>query len=386
MITSEKIEEWLKEVEARPSSAAPILKIIANRLRELAERNEELQSENLALQSGVRVDEYEKRITHLEYQLEMVRRRFGTDSGSDQVLPDGSQPEVLNLLVYDERGRVLRLELERDSLDQATLPGHIQGEMQKPRLLAVAAGEELLFTFTSGRVATLTVDEMPPVNLDQAREWEQIRIPCEPQAGELLACITPLASLALFDVIVQASRRGCAKKIPASMARSVLENHFIGKGVNEKADQPFDVGLYKQSDRLALVTWEGWLACLEVERLSYAIEETIKLSITDHLAAAFVFQPRDSLLVMTQIGKLIHWPETNLEPAGTARSRGQGVFSPARREQGVRVVGAAALRETDWTAALHQDGRVSLHNVSELAGSGRIPAEGDLLAFAGIRL
>ena len=73
---SHKIDEWMKEAEARPESAVTIVKLIARRLRELTERNEELLAENIALQNGTRVEEYQKRIVHLEFQLKVFRKRF----------------------------------------------------------------------------------------------------------------------------------------------------------------------------------------------------------------------------------------------------------------------------------------------------------------------
>src|SRR5574339_925274 len=81
---SHKIEEWMKEAEARPESAVTIVRLVAKRLRELTDRNEELLTENIALQNGTRVEEYQKRIAHLEYQLELLKRRFGSD-GADLV-------------------------------------------------------------------------------------------------------------------------------------------------------------------------------------------------------------------------------------------------------------------------------------------------------------
>ncbi len=39
---SHKIDEWMKEAETRPESAVTIVKLVAKRLRELTERNEEL--------------------------------------------------------------------------------------------------------------------------------------------------------------------------------------------------------------------------------------------------------------------------------------------------------------------------------------------------------
>ena len=79
MTFHDKIDEWIKEAETRPGSALMILKLVANRLRDLTERNEELLAENIALQDGSRVEEYQKRITHLEYQLELLKRRIGAD-------------------------------------------------------------------------------------------------------------------------------------------------------------------------------------------------------------------------------------------------------------------------------------------------------------------
>ncbi len=83
MIIPKKIEEWIKEVEERPTSASIILQYISNRLRDLTDRNEELLAENIALVSGKRVEEYEQRIAHLEYQLELLKRQLGGDLGQD---------------------------------------------------------------------------------------------------------------------------------------------------------------------------------------------------------------------------------------------------------------------------------------------------------------
>ena len=49
MAFNKKIDEWMKEAEERPASAIAIVKLVANRLRELTERNEELLAENIAL-------------------------------------------------------------------------------------------------------------------------------------------------------------------------------------------------------------------------------------------------------------------------------------------------------------------------------------------------
>src|SRR5215216_3908178 len=141
---SHKIDEWMKEAEARPESAVMIVKLVARRLRELTERNEELLTENIALQNGTRVDEYQKRIAHLEYQLDLLKRRFGTDEVSLADLPTiPAERTTLSLLIYNAYGRIFRIEIDPDL--QAL--GHIADETlqnsEQPRLLAVASNEEV---------------------------------------------------------------------------------------------------------------------------------------------------------------------------------------------------------------------------------------------------
>ncbi len=43
LINSDKIEEWVREVEQRPASAPLIIRYIASRLEELTRRDEELR-------------------------------------------------------------------------------------------------------------------------------------------------------------------------------------------------------------------------------------------------------------------------------------------------------------------------------------------------------
>ena len=105
MSFSNKIDEWIKEAETRPESAALIVKLIAKRLRELTERNEELLTENIALQKGTRVEEYQKRIAHLEYQLDLLKRRLGSDDISlVEPAPDSVKTSTVNLLIYNAYG------------------------------------------------------------------------------------------------------------------------------------------------------------------------------------------------------------------------------------------------------------------------------------------
>ena len=103
-----KIEEWIKEVENRPESALTILKVIYGRLKDLTEQNEALRAENIALQDGSRAEEYRKHAAALEYQLDLLKRRFGLNQA--ELADLAAEPATIQpaLLVYNAHGRVLR--------------------------------------------------------------------------------------------------------------------------------------------------------------------------------------------------------------------------------------------------------------------------------------
>ena len=137
MAFNKKIDEWMKEAEERPASAIAIVKLVANRLRELTERNEELLAENIALENGTRVEEYRKQIAHLEYQLDLLKRRFGVDDVSSVELPAIAAVEdsTLSLLVYNQRGRVFRVDFSEDAKEIGQITGDIVGSDEPPRIL-----------------------------------------------------------------------------------------------------------------------------------------------------------------------------------------------------------------------------------------------------------
>ena len=270
---TDKIDEWMKEAEERPQSAVTIVRLIARRLRELTERDEELLAENIALQNGTRVEEYQKRITHLEYQLDLLKRRFSVDEGSlVELQSQPAESSTLNLLVYNAHGRIFRLELNSDGKELGHITDDIATDHEPPRLLAVPSNEDVLLLFTSGRVDTYSVKDLPTVELGSEWDWNQAALPNEPRAGEVLACIAPFSHLPLSDFFLQISRRGCVKKTMTSMAQSVLGNHYIGKGALQKSDQPFDLMLSHKKDHAAFVTYEGKLIVFDVDDLSYATE------------------------------------------------------------------------------------------------------------------
>jgi DNA gyrase/topoisomerase IV subunit A len=383
MISPEKIEEWLKEAEERPASMGVILQYLANRVRDLTGRNEELRAENLALRTEKRVEEYEQRIANLEYQLDILRRQVGGE------LPAGLIPETpagqaaLSFVLYDAKGRLLRIAVTPAAIAEAAELGRlahafVRGE-ESPRLLVVPTTEELLFVFSSGRIDSLAVTGIPTGG---PLDWSQADILVEPRGGETLACVAPVSRLAMAEMILQASRRGFVKKLMTSLAPSILNKHYIGTGATIQGDRTHTLALAAKDDRLVLVSREGFLLCLEVRDLPFSVEEAFKLGPTDLLTAVFVSPPGRSIVAMTQLGKLVHWTEDRLEVVHNMKSRGQALFSAQRRERGARMVGAAAVRPEDWTAALHLDGRLTVHSVKALVDSGALPAESELLDFA----
>ena len=390
MSFTNKIDEWMKEAEERPESAVLIVRLIARRLRELTERDEELLAENIALQNGTRVEEYQKRIAHLEYQLDLLKRRFNTDDSIlDEQIAEPLETTTLNLLIYNSYGRILRTpvfapgaSVEVDSAQQSV--GRITDQMisdrEPPRLLCTSSNEEVLLLFTSGRVSTHKVTDIASVDPDGNWSWEQAALIDEPRAGEWLACIIPFSHLPLADYFLQVSRRGCVKNTMTSLAQSVLSNHYLGKGTIQKSDQPLDVVLGQKQDRFVFVTYEGKLLGLDVDKLSYSAEERIRLSATDFVVASFLAQADETMLFFTQTGKVIQRESNSLELSKSPLAKGQPLISSARLEQGVRFVGAASVKEEDRIAVLDATGSLTVHLAESIAGAGSIEAEGLLLS------
>ncbi len=392
MITTEKIEQWIKDVEERPDYAPVILQFIASRLRELTERNEMLAAENIALQTGQRVEIYEQRIAYLEYQLELLKRQLGVERIEGENLGAAGRPaapvsEALSLLVYDARGRMLRIALNPASQDSNSAIGMLSAAVDQDsapcHLEVVPSTEELLFVFTSGRVSSHPATLIPLSRFapGEVLAWDRAAIPDEPHGGESLACVISISRMLLAEFILQVSRRGNVKKIRASMAQSILANRYIGTGVKQSVDRTFDILLSGKDDRLALVSREGYLLILGIKDLPVTLDDAIRLSATDHLASAFLVEPGRSILVMTQIGKALHLVEDSLDLAGSPRTKGQATFSRQRREQGVRVVGAGAVSQNDWGVALHQDGRITAHAMQDVFNSGTVGTQSELVAF-----
>ncbi|HET9905299.1 MAG TPA: hypothetical protein VFQ23_01620 [Anaerolineales bacterium] len=380
---TEKIDEWMKEAEERPESAVTIVRLIARRLRELTERDEELLAENIALQNGTRVEEYQKRIAHLEYQLDLLKRRFALGDGALlEAVEESADISTINLLVYNSYGRILRVELDANQPTLGRITDQRMNDREPPRILCIASNEEVLLLFTSGRVSTHKVSDIPAVDVGGQWSWERAALPDEPRAGEWLACIMPFSHLPLTDYFLQVSRRGCVKNTMTSLAQSVLSNHYLGKGTIQKSDQPLDVILGQKKDRFVFVTYEGKLLGLDVDELSYSAEERIRLTTTDFVVASFLAQPDNTMLFFTQTGKVIQRESDSLELSKSPLAKGQPLISPSRLDQGVRFVGAASVKDDDRVAVLDASGSLTVHVAESITGAGSIEAEGLILAVS----
>ena len=372
-----KIDEWMQEAEERPESAVMLVSLIARRLRELTERDEELLAENIALQNGTRVEEYQKRIAHLEYQLELLKRRFslGDSAFPEEVVGTAETPTV-NVLAYNSYGRILRVEVDSNQQTLGRITDQMTNDREPARLLCIPSNEEVLLLFTSGRVSTHKVSEIPAVATGNNWSWEGAALPDEPRAGEWLACIMPFSHLPLSDYFLQVSRRGCVKSTMTSLAQSVLSNHYLGKGTIQKSDQPLDIILGQKKDRFAFVTYEGKLLGLDVDALAYSAEERIRLTTSDFVVASFLVRQNESMIFVTQTGKVIQRESESLELSKSPLAKGQPLISTSRLDQGVHFVGAASVKDKDRFAVLDATGNLTVHVAESIAGAGSIEANG----------
>jgi DNA gyrase/topoisomerase IV subunit A len=388
LISPDKIDEWIHEVEERPASAELIIRYIANRLSELTSRDEELVAQNIELLSGRKVEEYESRIASLEYQLELLKRQLG----GEVVLPSEVPvikplPEMFNLLLYNPLGQVLHLEMALTDLESqqniARLIGEISPQGIPPTILTTSVQEELLLIFDSGRTVRRPVTQLPAVEVNKLG-WSQSFVE-EPRIKEELAVIQPIGSMPLYDTCIQTSRRGYVKKMKTAFFTSHLEEDYIGSGVKLRADKTCGLTFANGDDLFVMVTQEGFIFSMQVERLPAAIEEVIQLGVTDHIVSSFVVGPKPSILFITQDGKAVHRQVSWLEKANSFKTKGQSILSRERRQRGTRIVAAAPVDEADWGVFLQADGILSVYKLEDLLAAGSLTArqaEVQVLSFS----
>ena len=74
-----------------------------------------------------------------------------------------------------------------------------------------------------------------------------------------------------------------------------------------------------------------------------------------------------------------------LAPGEAGKSKSRTILSKARRESGMRIVGAAAVGEGDWVLLLTSDGRLTSYRATEMLSAGSLldrDSALDVLSFA----
>jgi DNA gyrase/topoisomerase IV subunit A len=383
MISPAKIDEWIREAEERPASAPLILRLISARLQDLTRINSDLAAENISLRSEHRVEEYEARIAALEYQVNILKRQLG---GVDtlQQLP---QIAALSLLIYHPNGQVIRILPSIDRFTPGAVLASFAAEADPGSVLVVDTKEELLFVMDTGRTVKSAVDDIPAVS-SESLDWQQAYA-VDRKAGEELVAVLPIGKMTLYDYCLQASRRGCAKKMMKTSFEGHLSKNFIGSGVKLKSDRTAGLTFSNRDDCLVLATREGFFLTMDVSLLPYAVEELMQLSSSDSIISTFNLGQKTSLLILTQNGKVLQRETSWLEKAASFRSRGQPAFSQSRRDAGIRLIGAAAIDESDWIALLNQSGQISVYPAASLISSGAVPSSepaADLVSFSPFKL
>lgn len=373
MITPKQIEEWINEARKRPSSGPILIQFIGQRLKFLADRNEELLAENIQLRSGSKVEELESRIASLENQLDLLKRQFGGE------LPELQAPS-LSLLCFNAAGRLLRVELPLDGfkhgLKLAQLKESLNPNDTSTALLVTSPLEELLLLFETGRTASIAVSSVPTADASVVR-WNSA-LQTETRGGEELCGILPVASLPLFDQCVQVSRRGFAKRIGRNYLQGYITRDYIGAGTRQKLDRPFGLFLANDTDMGVIASREGSLLAFSIHDLPYNAEETIRLSVTDYVINAFTQQDSTHIVMVTQDGKVVQREVTWLTPSTSLKTRGQQLIPTGRLSSGTRAAAILPCSESDWGVALAASGMLTLYRMADLFSAGSLPgAEAD---------
>jgi DNA gyrase/topoisomerase IV subunit A len=362
LINQANIGEWLREVQERPESASLIIREIANRLIELDRLNEKLRAENLELSSGFKVHQYKNRIAELEYQLEIMSRQFDPRVNLELDTP--------NLLLYNHRGQVIRLEIQPaklvSGLKLASFTEPLSIEPGKIRLLATSPKEELLFMFDSGRTASMPVTDLPTSSGTELSWYTTYQ--ADLRSDQELIVILPIGKMAAFDQCIQLSRRGYARKIARNYFQKYIAGGNIGKGINpsNETDTPLNLTLCNGVDLIALVSRQGYVTGLPAQTFPIAVERVLRLDPDDALLTSFILPSGQSLIAVTGEGRAMRYEASWLKPAANLGGRSQTLSSKQKTAQGIQIVGAAATDDDDWGFGLRQDGSLVAIKIGDI--------------------
>ncbi|HET8564767.1 MAG TPA: hypothetical protein VFM35_12910, partial [Candidatus Binatia bacterium] len=97
--------------------------------------------------------------------------------------------------------------------------------------------------------------------------------------------------------------------------------------------------------------------------------------------ASFLPRVEESILFVTQTGKVIQRESESLDLSKSPLAKGQALIPPSRLEQGVRFIGAASVGNQDQIVNLDDTGNLSVHLVEAITGAGAIKAGGQILSM-----
>jgi len=379
LTTRSSLEDWIREISERPESAPEIIRAIANRLIELEKTNEALRAENIELRIENKVEDYENKIANLEYQIELLSRQVQQQIPAPTV--DGKE-----LLIFNHQNQVLRKNITGpENLSSGKIIAHFSensplGENQV-LLRSLDSSEEILLIFDTGHAITCPLNSLPTIP-DDEMDWDQAYQE-DPDSIEELVNILPISRLPLYEYCVQISRRGFVKRMPAKSFNTYIAQKNIGTGIRQQPDKPFNLTLCNAEDTIVIVSKDGYLVSTTTDNLPFAIEPVINLGVNDFIVASFVIQPNESLLILTQDGKIVHRDSSWLTPASSFRTQGQSIFSRKVRERGTQVISAAPIEPGDWGVCLTGNGLIVGIDLEEALNQGfLLQEEADiLLAF-----
>jgi DNA gyrase/topoisomerase IV subunit A len=362
VIKSSKIQEWIKEIEERPMIAPFIVRRLSDRLVELDALNEELRSENLLLRSGQKVEEYERKIAELEYQIELLKRQRQDGAPT-------TRSEIISLLIYDTAGRVLARQFNPKGLQEGNLFATLQnlGDTHSDdiHLLAVTPQDELVFLMDTGRVATQmagAILQQPDANLDWDKAFQ-----LELRSGERLVSIAPITHAPLAEQCIQITRKGFARSFQKDLFQTFLSRRNLGKGIKLAADQLFTLTLCSTADIFVLVSRSGFISAIPASKLSISLEEVMRLDPQDYLVSAFIIQSDDLLVIAAQDGEILIQKNPWVDPAD-ANGVKRRILSRSKAG-GMRVIGAGAGEIGGWAFLLNSQGEIYAQSIGDEASA-----------------
>jgi hypothetical protein len=361
MITRAKIDEWIRQVEATPVLAPIIIRQITDRLLDLDAMNESLRAENLELSEGNRVKEYERRIVELEFQLDLLKRQLGSAGHPPQL-------EATSLLLYNDKGQLIRLAIDDASLagDQPFLriesTPHILSRTFG--LVSASVFDQLLLVFSTGRTVSLPVEQIP-LSTAGSMDWTAA-YQADLRSMEDLACLLPITRLLAYDCCVQVSRFGAARKIAIQYFSTFISNNNIGKGVKFNFDRILNLTLCNENQLLVLVSKGGSLLSQSISALPVALDEIMRFKVNDYVVSALTLAPEQTLVAVTQDGAAYAQNQAWLLPAKTVERKIRQIL-PENNAEDDALAGAVALGALDWLIVYREDGTLSAYRPGNLS-------------------